>query len=128
MRSTQSRLSGVAERVFDVKNDWIAGMANRAGRTLRKRGVGERSIRCTVRFTDDAYKIAEAMAQACGASRDEILDRIMRHVGSQLGPDGAFDASTQLDPSRIPGWLRDDDWRAGPLSGSQEALDLGISA
>jgi hypothetical protein len=102
-------------------------MANRAGRTLRKRGVGERSKKCTVRFTDDAYNIAEAMAQACGASRDEILDRIMRHVGSQLGPNGAFDA-THLDPSRIPRWLRDEEWRGDHPVGSQEVLDLGISA
>jgi hypothetical protein len=67
-----------------------------------------------------------------GISRDDVLDRVVRHLGRQLGasPDSAdvVQLDVQLDPTRIPGWLRDEHLPSGLSTCSQEELDLEISA
>ena len=106
-------------------------MANRRGRTTRPRGSVEPRRKCTVRFSDGAYEIAEALAAVCGISRDDFLDRVVRHLGHQLGasPDSAdvVQLDIQLDPSRIPEWLRDAHLPSELSTCSQEELDLDIS-
>jgi hypothetical protein len=80
-------------------------MANRAGRTKRRKGVGATATPSTVRLTPPSWKVAEDAAAALGVSRDAYLDRLLAREAAHADDAGRpewWDEPVPSDQTILP--------------------------